>query len=64
MKRNRALHLSLDFVARSPGGNAAGKVRRVCGEASAVCSITMRYFIRGGQHTTFTSEADLCELLG
>jgi hypothetical protein len=35
MKRHRALHLSLDFVARTPGGNATGKVRRVCGEASA-----------------------------
>ena len=35
MQRNRALHLPLDFVARTPGGNATGKVRRVCGEAGA-----------------------------
>jgi hypothetical protein len=35
MKRNRTLHLSLDFVARTPGGNATGKVGRVRGEASA-----------------------------
>ena len=45
MKRNRALHLSLDFVARTPGGDATRKVRRVRGEASPVCSITIRYFM-------------------
>src|SRR5262249_20693240 len=33
MKRNRAFHLSLDFVARIPGGDAPRKIRRVCGEA-------------------------------
>ena len=35
MKRNRAFHLSLDFVARIPGRDASRKVRRVCGEARA-----------------------------
>ena len=29
MKRDRALHLALNFVARAAGGNATGKVRRV-----------------------------------
>jgi hypothetical protein len=33
MKRNRAFHLSLDFVARIPGGDATRNVRPVCGEA-------------------------------
>jgi hypothetical protein len=33
MKRNRAFHLSLDFVARIPSGDATRKVRRICGEA-------------------------------
>jgi hypothetical protein len=34
MKRNCVLHLSLYFVAGTPGGDATRKVRRVCGEAS------------------------------
>ena len=33
MKRNRALHLPLDFFARAPGRDATRQVRRVCGEA-------------------------------
>ena len=33
MKRHCVLHLSLQFVARRPGGDATREVRRVCGEA-------------------------------
>jgi hypothetical protein len=33
MKRNCALHLSLDFLSRAAGRDATRQVRRVCGEA-------------------------------